>query len=349
MVVLADGRTAGTLSGGCLEADLLRRAAWIVRNGAAMEHFSTTFDDTAEVPYGLGCGGELDILAEPLGTPEACALLQAFEASLRGEARTVLTVLPRERLSTSSSHFARIVFDGRTLLFASEGLKHGPAAHLLHTEVDEGGTADLANTLLSGVFVEHIPAAQRIVIFGAGEDAKPLVRLGAEMGFSMIVTDSRAQLAKPERFPQAEAVLFAHSSSAVPVLPHDAVVLMTHSYEQDRRLLTELLPLAPCYLGLLGARHRSALLLREASELCGMPLSGAVERTHAPIGLELGGDGPEAVALAIIAEIQQTLSTKQPTADARRLTLAQAEQLLSESTAGAYLHETCVLYAEAVT
>ena len=71
MAVLPDGRTAGTLSGGCLEADLLRRAAWTVRNGAVVERFSTRFDDTAEIPYGLGCGGEIDVLAEPLGTPEA--------------------------------------------------------------------------------------------------------------------------------------------------------------------------------------------------------------------------------------------------------------------------------------
>ena len=94
MLVLADGRTAGTLSGGCLEAELLRRAAWTVRDGATVERFSTSFDDTAEIPYGLGCGGEIDLLAEPLGTPEAEALLEAFEATLAGQERTIATLLP---------------------------------------------------------------------------------------------------------------------------------------------------------------------------------------------------------------------------------------------------------------
>lgn len=94
MLVLADGRTAGTLSGGCLEADLLRRAAWTVRSGAVVEQFSTRFDDTAEIPYGLGCGGDVDLLAEPVESPEAEALLHAMQATLGGDVRVVATRLP---------------------------------------------------------------------------------------------------------------------------------------------------------------------------------------------------------------------------------------------------------------
>ena len=93
MVQLGNGRTAGTISGGCLEADLLRRAGWLVRGGAVVVHFSTAFDDTADVPYGLGCGGEIDVLVESLGSPEAAALLEALQATLRGEERVVATVL----------------------------------------------------------------------------------------------------------------------------------------------------------------------------------------------------------------------------------------------------------------
>ncbi len=347
MVLLADGRTAGTLSGGCLEAELLRRAAWTVRDGAVVEQFSTAFDDTAEIPYGLGCGGTVDILAEPLRTPRAVALLDALQATLHGDARTILTALPGSGEIGASGKLGRVVLDGTgAVLFASESFTEESTAQLLRAAGGHYARAEMFGVSPDGVFVEHLRPAQRLIIFGAGDDAKPLARLGAEMGLAIVLVDSRAQHARRERFPVAEAVLCERSASAVPVTSADAVVLMTHSYEQDRRLLAELLPLAPRYLGLLGARHRSALLLNEAASQAGISLAEALERTHAPIGLELGGDGPEAVALAIMAELQHTLAGAQSAAIKRRLTLAQAQHLLLDGSPLVYPRETCALYAE---
>src|ERR1700733_6754415 len=90
------GEYAGTISGGCLEAEVLRKATWLVREGAVLERYSTMFDDTAEVPFGLGCGGGVDLLLEPGDTAECRALMAAMEGSLAGEGVTVLTWLPRE-------------------------------------------------------------------------------------------------------------------------------------------------------------------------------------------------------------------------------------------------------------
>ena len=324
MVVMPDGNTAGTLSGGCLEADLLRRAAWTVRNGALVERFSTRFDDTAEIPYGLGCGGEIDILAEPLGTPEAAALLDALGATLRGEERTVLTRLPGDAGVT----LARAVFDVQgQVLFCSTGFTpESPRKQ----ETSRGGDTCREIEMSEGVLLtERLLPAQRLVIFGAGEDARPLARFAAEMGWAVIVAGSRSQQLSESRFPAETQRVLGMKAADVPVLASDAVVLMTHSYEHDRNLLAELLPVAPCYLGLLGARHRSALLLEEASELAGVGLRQAVERTHAPIGLDLGGDGPEAVALAIVSELQQTFASRPDRAlGSRRMSLAQVNEVL---------------------
>jgi xanthine/CO dehydrogenase XdhC/CoxF family maturation factor len=323
LLVSSDGRTAGTLSGGCLEADLLRRAAWSVRGGAVVEHFSTAFDHTAEIPYGLGCGGEVDLLLEPAGTPEADALLEAVSATLRGELRVVVSCLP------GTDGLTRMVMDERgDVLFASDAL---PTEEIVDLRVAARRAAHGSRVRVGSydMFVERLDAAQRVVIFGAGEDAQPVVRFAAEMGWSVVVADGRSQFAKAERFPAAEAVVMAASVADAGVMVDDAVVLMTHSYEQDRRLLAELLLLAPRYLGLLGARHRSALLLQEAAEIAGMPLTLAVERTCAPIGLEVGGDGPEAVALAIVAELQRVL-TGARAAGHRRMSVADAERILAE-------------------
>jgi xanthine dehydrogenase accessory factor len=84
----------------------------------------------------------------------------------------------------------------------------------------------------------------------------------------------------------------------------DAIVLMTHSYKQDRDWLAAILPIAPRYLGLLGAKHRSSLLVTEVSAMSGISIAQCCERIHAPVGLDLGGDGPEAIALAVLSEAQ---------------------------------------------
>src|ERR1700743_1429686 len=88
LLIAANGDYAGSISGGCLEAEGIRKAQWLVRDGTAVvKRYSTLFDDTADIPYGLGCGGTVDLLIEPAGTPEFTALMQALEVSLRCERR----------------------------------------------------------------------------------------------------------------------------------------------------------------------------------------------------------------------------------------------------------------------
>ena len=94
---MRSGEYAGTISGGCLEAEVTRKAAWMVRDGAVVERYSTMFDDTAEIPFGLGCGGVVDLLVEPADTPE-CEALMAGDGAIRCAASeaTVVTWLPGE-------------------------------------------------------------------------------------------------------------------------------------------------------------------------------------------------------------------------------------------------------------
>ncbi len=329
MLALADGRTAGTLSGGCLEADLLRRAAWIVREGAVVERFSTAFDDTAEIPFGLGCGGEIDLLAEPLDTPDAAALLHAMNGSLQQQGRGVVTLLPRK----AGSPLCRIVLDDSgDVLFASESLETEQIVALRRAALSSAGRDSLCCTIdteAGTLFAERLPPAQRLLIFGAGEDARPLSRLAVEMGWTTLVIDTRSSRLSAERFPGVQFLAASHAVD-VPVLPQDMVVLMTHSYQQDRSLLTELLRQAPGrYLGLLGARHRSALLLQEAAAAAAVELAAAVDRVHAPVGLELGGEGPEAVALAILSEVQQVLNGRVEV-PSRRMDLKGVQRALAD-------------------
>ncbi len=306
LLLAKDGAYAGAISGGCLEAEVLRKAQWLVRDGAVLQRYSTLFDDTSDIPYGLGCGGAVDVLLEPASSAEFVALMHALEASLRGDWRRVATQLP-----VSGMSLRRCIFDREgTHLFGSEA-----------------GTvsADLPH------FDETLAAPQRLLVFGAGDDAQPVVKMAALQGWTVAVVDGRAQWARRERFSEAEQVLATDDFKAVQITSGDAAVIMTHSYEQDRAWLKALLPYDLPYVGLLGARHRSALLLSETAALLRWSVAHVCERVFTPIGLDLGGDGAEAIALAIVAEIQACLQDR--LAPARHMTAeAIAEQIASGAT-----------------
>ncbi len=324
MYIHATG-SVGAISGGCLEGEVSRRAAWIARNGPAVERYSTLFDeildetnslDTREIPYGLGCGGVMDVLLEPLASPETDAMLRALEAAERGETLYSATVLPSAE--GQAFRLARVILRGdKTLFFASSNLD--AEAKLKLTSLASASVE--ANTIsiplgneAREVFLEPVLPPQRLVVFGAGDDVRPLVRMADLLGWRVTVADGRAWLAQAARFPEAERVLALSENAAnleqLALSRLDAVTLLTHSFEQDRNLLEKLLPLDLRYLGLLGARSRSRLLLTEAATRLGWPPEDALHRVHAPIGLDLGGDSPESVAMAILAEIQSVLCQK---------------------------------------
>jgi xanthine dehydrogenase accessory factor len=329
------GEYAGTISGGCLETEVLRKATWLVREGAVVERYSTMFDDTAEVPFGLGCGGVVDLLLEPGDTPECRALMAALERGLAGEEVMVLTWLPYK-----GGGLRRAVLAGSgDFTFASEGLTESDLVEARAGVLRRSWVESMPEEM----FVERIAAPQRLFVLGAGDDAKPLVSMGALLGWSVTVLDGRAQLARAERFPGAErvAVVSSASEDVMGIRPTDAVVLMTHSYEQDRELLAAVLPLRPRYLGLLGARHRSSLLVSEVAVMLGRTLAACCEQIYAPVGLDLGGDGPEAIALAVIAEVQACCMGKLATS--LRLSPEDVERHVREGGGSRYLQAKCAL------
>jgi xanthine dehydrogenase accessory factor len=334
LLLTASGDYAGTISGGCLETEVVRKALWLTRNGAVVERYSTMFDNTAEMPFGLGCGGVVDLLLEPGDSPECRALMSALEGSLAGEQVTVLAWLPDK-----GGRFARAVLTANgDFIFATECLTE---SELVEARVGVLRGNWVENSPRS-IFVERIGGPQRLFVLGAGDDAKPLVSMGALLGWSVIVMDGRMQLAKRERFPEAERVLVASNSTDVlEIRSDDAVVLMTHSYEQDRELLAAVLPLRPKYLGLLGARHRSSLLVSEVAAKLSWTVAACCERIYAPVGLDLGGDGPEAIALAVIAEVQACCMGKLGTS--RRLSPEDVTRHVKEGGLSRYLQVQCTL------
>jgi len=334
LLIGADGEYAGTISGGCLEAEVVRKATWMIRNGAIVERYSTMFDDTAEIPFGLGCGGIVDLLLEPAETPECRALLAAMEMSLGGDESLVAAWLP-----ATGRQLRRAVFSARSdVIFRSE--------QLTSTDLDVLATHPPTTFQHeSGIYLERLAAPQRLFVLGAGDDAKPVVTMASLLGWRVTVADGRPQLARADRFPEAERVVATASVEQFELTTADAAVVMTHSYEQDRALLTGLLggKQIPGYIGLLGASHRSSLLVSEAAATLGSSVADCCKRVWAPVGLDIGGggDGAEAIALAMIAEVQAWRQGK--LGASRRLTAESVAQQIEKGGASRYLQTQCAL------
>jgi xanthine dehydrogenase accessory factor len=331
----ASGEYAGTISGGCLETEVVRKAEWMVRNGAIVERYSTMFDDPADIPFGLGCGGVVDLLLEPANTLECQALMAALEATVAGQDLTVLTWLPRD-----GRDLQRAILDANgNYTFASDRLTEPELVAARATVLGR----DNVNGALVGIFEERILAPQRLFVLGAGDDAKPLVSMAALLGWRVSVADGRAQLTRWERFPEADRVMTVSKGSyeTLGIRTNDAIVLMTHSYEQDRDLLAAVLPVRPRYLGLLGARHRSSLLVSEVAGMLKWTVAECCAQIYAPVGLDLGGDGPEAIALAVIAEVQACCMGKLGTS--RRLLSEDVERHIREGGGARYLPVQCAM------
>lgn len=332
MLLAPDGRRAGTVSGGCLEGEVAKKAWWLTANGPVVERYST-LDDDGDLPYGSGCGGIVYLLLERRATasPLIHELQAAFDARVPMAIATVL-----ESPGIGRRAFASILIKNHAAPLLVQDQPRGDlglwAAQTLEERVSQEVTIDIDGVPTS-VWGEYCAARPGLWIFGAGDDALPLLTLARELGWFVAIVDGRSHLATRARFNKADevhAVDIQTFPKEVPVRidlqPTDAAVLMTHSFEQDSRVLAWLLERGrmPSYLGVLGPQRRTREALAEAARILGQVASAKVieqwlDDMHAPTGLDLGADTPASIALSIIAEVQKafTASTALPLRNVR--------------------------------
>lgn len=312
MLINALGQTAGTVSGGCLETEVARTARWLTERGPALRSYSTAEEDEdgdAAVRFGLGCNGTVHLLFERVESAACQWLLQGCRALAAGD--------PGLSVATVVNAVQPDLLGQRLLLTADEQLQGSlPEAWsasllpllqqarsarraALHRFRQPGGEVE--------VLIEHLRPARRLVIFGGGHDAQPLVRMAKLQGLHVTVIDSRAHFARRSRFPEADDVVLGLLDSGFglgDLLADAAVVVMTHSLQQDTWWLAQALASSACYIGQLGPRERTERMLAGMAQ-ANLP---GVERLHYPVGLDLGGDTPESVALAILGEMTAVLN-----------------------------------------
>jgi xanthine dehydrogenase accessory factor len=317
MLITAAGQWVGALSGGCLEADISDRAQRVMFSGKPeLVVYDTTSDDDLIWGLGLGCQGIAQVLIEPLDAAqldhpitliEACLQHQqaggiATAYSTQGEVAeplgALLLAFPDGRIVSriqSPSLLQRIWQDLQTVL-----VNHR-ATH--HTYASGAGQIEVA---LQGV-QPPVP----LVIFGAGYDALPVVQVAKQLGWHVTVVDCRALPATRERFSVADDVCLCPPTEVAEVVTlsdRTAAVIMTHNYFHDRQLLQTLLPQPLAYLGLLGPKSRAQRLRLDLEAQNARFCAEHMSPLHSPIGLDIGAETPEEIALSIIAEIQSVMT-----------------------------------------
>jgi xanthine dehydrogenase accessory factor len=307
MLLTGDGRRAGSVSGGCLEEDLIRKARWLTENGPAVRRYDTTPDGEIAAEYGLGCNGIIHVLLERL-IPGGARILDVIR-EVRSERRcgAIAHLIGPTRVVGQ-----RLIIDAHgniTHNFSSTELARIVAPEAEKARLKGGSYVTRVNSDCE-VFMETVAPAVRLLVFGAGDDAVPLVNLAKYLGWQVSVFDGRAHYARRDKFPTADEVVVrpaGQSYMATEIDPWTVAVLMSHSYSQDLENLREFAAWPLPYLGILGPRKRTSQLLADA----GLAASRVPSALHSPMGLDIGADGPEQVALAVIAEIQAALNGRQ--------------------------------------
>lgn len=297
-LILESGEIIGILSGGCVEGDLLEHAQNVLASGnAKLIRYDFRTEDDLTWGLGLGCNGALTIWLQPFDpvrrSAQAETLLESFQ----------------QRVVTTKRYTVAVVVE------SSQPERLPPGTQWVMQEQDEQPnrprwSGGLQRASVRGIpcslFVETVEPRMRLVICGAGADAIPLVRGAKALHWHVTVVDHRDAYASWKRFPEVdECLLIPRSGYAeLPVSEHSYVVAMTHQYELDRMIVKSLLPRSIPYLGVLGARSRIERMLQEIAQEGQLDLSDAdFEKLHAPVGLDIGAESPQEIALSILAEM----------------------------------------------
>lgn len=312
MLVREDGAQACMLSGGCLEPEVVESALEVIASGErSLRHYDLSEDTLWSL--GIGCGGNVDILVERV---TGDAVLEAWLGMLeRGESAVLVTPLAGAEghllVPAKRAPIGLLTRRGDVAV----GLMEAAARHARSVLTQAEAYSDAA-TVSAGAFGEadlffgvHQESA-KLVLFGAGHDAMPLAKLGDEYGYDVHVVDARDAYLTRGRFPAATRHLLAPEdiedalrSGALAFDARTSAVVMNHHLARDRQTLRALLASPAGYVGVLGPRARFERMLTELRDEGFTPAPGALSRVRSPIGLHVGAETPEEVALSVVAEL----------------------------------------------
>jgi len=304
LLIEGEGTMRGGVSGGCLEADVQAVALDAMQQGrACSRHYQTGADEDTLWGLGLGCEGAVEVFVQPI-EPGMLDTWRAIARLLDGdEAFAIATVLDGPAAGRVVVVAGARVAAGGVGNAGLDGILMRRAESLISSQISALERIEAAR-----VFTEVLAPPPWLSVFGAGDDAMPLVRLAAAIGFRVAVVDHRAAFVTPERFPDAHRRVIRRAGEGLEGIPIDsdaAAVVMTHALEHDRAWVRALLTTPVGYVGVLGPRSRISRMLESAGD-------ASEGRIFGPVGLDIGAEGPEQIAVSILAEVLAVRASRAP-------------------------------------
>lgn len=320
MLVTEDGQLTGAISGGCLEGDALRKARLVItQHKSLLVTYDTMDDDDAKLGVGLGCNGIIHILIEPISVEKQDNPIEKLKDFLSKRQEAVLVTL----FCLTDRHAAQ---PGTCLMMKGSGqvsgsLEETPTGALIISEAKKslkGKVSRVKNYQIGDqpftAFIEFLQPAVSLIIIGAGNDIMPLVQMAQILGWETTVVDGRPNYATAERFPAATRVLVAkvaHVLDQITLDAQTAFVLMTHNYNYDWAILKELMQREAAYIGVLGPKKKMDRMLADLAEDDIIPNSRQTDSLFGPVGLDIGAETSEEIALSVLSEIKAVLTKRE--------------------------------------
>jgi xanthine dehydrogenase accessory factor len=326
LLLTRDGQHEGTISGGCLEADLLE-TAWTRLDANQSRPMMMRYDTTAEGEIlwgtGTGCAGQVELLLEPLGAGADDPLAFLAEGQNSDEEAAIVTVLEHRASVSSEPEDTQIPSLGtrycmrRSRSVYPKDLPDRVATELRHLAehtITEKRSSIVGAELQVGakweVACEFVPVRPHLFVFGTGRDALPVVRLSKDLGWKVTVAGKRTTVGAATQL-RERADAFVSAEEALAQIRDDSLVLlMSHNFLTDLSVLEGLARRSVRYIGLLGPRARREKLMSELEQNHVSWDRTQMDRLHAPAGLDIGAEGPAGIALSIVAEIQTVLAER---------------------------------------
>ncbi|WP_296705601.1 XdhC family protein [Algoriphagus sp.] len=319
MLVSEDGELTGAISGGCLEGDALRKAQSVIfQQKSMLVTYDTTDEDDQKFGVGLGCNGIIHVLIEPIDYADSLNSVNLLKSALSD--RNVGTLITVFSIKNSKSEQIGTVLLSKN--GDSIGYPQRVDPDLLEVVLDHATSESQSENLIKSysefdsiqVFYEKIKPTTRLLLFGAGNDTIPLVQLADILGFEVILIDGRANQATRGRFPKAKKIVVGTADEVVEKLDIDSqtvALLMTHNFEYECVVLKQLISKSLPYIGILGPKKKSEKMI-ERLENNGIDKVNQ-ESIYSPMGLDIGAEGSEEIALSVLSEIKAVLAKKEGT------------------------------------
>lgn len=316
MLITDDGKWVGSISGGCLEGDALRKARQVMADKLP---FTVTYDTREEsnqnLGIGLGCNGVIDVLIEPLDDRDENNPAAFFE-------RLISTDSP---LALATVFAGNNVLTGKKILVSKDEIRWDELPdselkdqiirdlrRLFESKLSEAKKYNVSGEGID-VFIELLQPSISVIIFGGGFDARPVSHLAKSLGWDVTVTDECVAHIAPLFFPTADKLSLCQRSFIdrdFNITPYTACILMSHNYEYDRDVLRKLIKTPTPFIGILGPRKRFDKMLSEFKQEGIELTSEDHNRIHSPIGLDIGAEAADEIAVSIIAEIQSKFTNR---------------------------------------